>query len=155
MRRSCLTASVLFGAVVLAGCQEQGPTNPDTPSFQGMAFRGRPLSATLTGAAEVPSGDPDGSGAATVGLNGGLEQVCFEITVQNIAAVVAAHIHTGTAGVNGGVVVDFAFATNGLDGCVPAPQDLIKQIRQTPSDFYVNVHSIEFPAGAVRGQLTK
>jgi hypothetical protein len=32
---------------------------------------------------------------------------------------------------------------------------LIKAIRQNPSAYYVNVHNADFPAGAVRGQLSK
>jgi len=30
---------------------------------------------------------------------------------------------------------------------------LIKQIRDEPKGFYLNIHTAEFPGGAVRGQL--
>jgi hypothetical protein len=40
-------------------------------------------------------------------------------------------------------------------GCVSAEADVIKEIRQNPAGFYVNVHNAEFPDGAVRGQLAK
>ncbi|MCA1850177.1 MAG: CHRD domain-containing protein, partial [Acidobacteria bacterium] len=40
---------------------------------------GRRLTATLTGAAEVPGpGDPDGTGTAVITLNQGQNEVCFE-----------------------------------------------------------------------------
>src|SRR5688572_3191903 len=59
---------------------------------------GRPISATLTGAAEVPGpGDPDGAGTATIRLNQGKKQVCYELSVSNIAAATLAHIHRGGA----------------------------------------------------------
>lgn len=117
---------------------------------------GRPLSAVLTGAAEVPTpGDPDGSGSAHVTLNQGLEQICFDIMVEDVAPIVAAHIHMGAAGVPGGVVVNFDVAANGLSGCVWAQADLVKDIRQNPEMYYVNVHNADFPAGALRGQLSK
>lgn len=65
---------------------------------------GRPLRAQLTGAAEVPGpGDPDGSGTASLAINQGQGQICYQITVTNIAPATAAHIHIGSAGVAGGV----------------------------------------------------
>lgn len=118
---------------------------------------GRPLSASLTGAAEVPGpGDTDGTGSAKVTLNQGKGQICFELTVANIAAATAAHIHTGVAGQAGGVVVTLSPPANGSsNNCVSADADLIKKIRQNPENYYVNVHNAEFPNGAVRGQLSK
>lgn len=119
---------------------------------------GRPLSATLTGAAEVPGpGDPDGSGSATITLNQGQGAVCFELSVADIAPAFAAHIHAGAAGVAGPVVVGLAPPTDGTSsGCVlDVDKDVIKAIRQNPEDYYVNVHNADFPPGAVRGQLSK
>lgn len=117
---------------------------------------GRPFSTTLTGAAEVPvAGDPDGSGSAYVTLNQGLGEVCFDIMVADVDPIAAAHIHAAEAGVAGGVVVNFNVPANGLSGCVSADADLIKDIRQNPDMYYVNVHNAAFPAGALRGQLSK
>ena len=117
---------------------------------------GRPLTADLSGGEEVPGpGDPDGSGAASLTLNQGQGQICFQIDVDNIATPTAAHIHVGATGVAGGVVVNFDVANNGLAGCVDADKDIIKAVRQNPSNYYVNVHNADFPPGAVRGQLSK
>jgi CHRD domain len=124
---------------------------------------GRPLSATpLTGAQEVPGpGDPDASGTAEVELNQGLDTVCFTVTWANVDGTVSAgHIHRGAAGVAGGIVVPlFSGSFSGTDmtsGCVEGVDAaLIKEIRQDATAFYVNVHSSVFPAGAVRGQLSK
>ncbi len=119
---------------------------------------GRPLSADLTGAAEVPGpGDPDGSGTAHITLNQGAGEVCFELTVSDIAPAFGAHIHAGAAGVAGPVVVGLVPPSSGSSsGCVTdVDKDLIKAIRQNPADYYVNVHNADFPPGAVRGQLSK
>lgn len=118
---------------------------------------GRPLSATLTGAAEVPGpGDPDGSGAAVVTLNQGQGMVCFDIEVADLDEITNAHIHVGTADVSGPVVVGFDPVNNGLNNCVSGVDPgLIKDIRQNPQGYYVNVHTSTFPAGAIRGQLSK
>ena len=119
---------------------------------------GRRLTATLTGPVEVPGpGDPDGRGRAVITLNQGQGEVCFELTVSNIAPATAAHIHSGAAGVAGDVVVTLTPPpTNGSSkGCVSASEDLIKEIRQNPANYYINVHNADFPDGAVRGQLSK
>lgn len=117
---------------------------------------GRPFTTDLTGAAEVPGpGDSDGSGSAHLTLNQGQEEVCFDIQVQDVAPIIAAHIHRGTADVAGPVVVNFDVAVNGLNGCVSVSADLIKEIRQNPEGYYVNVHNADYPAGALRGQLSK
>ena len=118
---------------------------------------GRPLTATLTGAAEAPvPGDADGDGFAKITLNQGQGEVCFELTVAGIAPATASHIHVAPAGVAGPVVIPLSPPTNGASsGCVSASADLIKEIRQHPAEYYVNVHNAIFPAGALRGQLSK
>jgi hypothetical protein len=114
------------------------------------------LQATLTGPAEVPGpGDPDGSGSAAILLNQGQGTVCFKLKVANIDEVTNAHIHSGTVDVSGPVVVGFDPVNNGLRNCVSGVDpDLIKDIRQNPQNYYVNVHTAAFPAGAIRGQLS-
>jgi CHRD domain len=124
---------------------------------------GRPFSTALTGAAEVPGpGDADASGTAFITLNQGQGEVCFDLSWTGIdGTVVAAHIHAAPAGVAGAVVVPLftgvALAgTDSASGCVSGvSEDLIKDIRQNPENYYVNVHSTVFPAGAARGQLAK
>ncbi len=121
----------------------------------GAADGGRPLSTVLTGAAEVPGpGDPDGSGTASLRVNPGQQQVCFELAVEDIAMALAAHIHVGAADVAGPVVVTLAAPSSGTSsGCVDVDRALALAIIQDPDAYYVNVHNAEFPAGAVRGQL--
>ena len=152
---------VLFVVACSETPTEPAPANASPPAaavLPGADHGGRPLAATLTGAAEVPGpGDSDGSGSATVTLNQGQGDVCFHLTVQDIAPAFAAHIHVGAAGVAGGVVVTLAPPTTGSSsGCVEdVDEDLIKAIRQNPAGYYVNVHNADFPGGAVRGQLSK
>jgi len=148
-----LRALVLVAALGTVGLLAVG-----TPALAA----GRPLSATLTGAAEVPGpGDADASGTALVTLNEGQGEVCFSLDWAGIdGTVTAAHIHAAPAGVAGPVVVSLlagAFAgTGSASGCSSGvSEELIKAIRHDPAGYYVNIHSTVFPAGAVRGQLSK
>jgi hypothetical protein len=129
------------------------PTQPLTATQTG----GRPLTATLTGAAEVPGpGDPDGRGTATIRLNQGQGKVCFVLTASNITLpATGAHIHVGSSTSSGGVVVALTppDATGTSAGCASAQRSLIRAIRKNPSNYYVNIHTTDFPDGAIRGQL--
>ena len=136
-----------------------------TLAFAGVALAGtggRPLATPMTGAEEAPGpGDPDATGQADLRLNQGQRRVCFDLSWENIdGTVVAAHIHKAAPGVPGGIVVPLfegTFAgTDSISDCVTAERSLVKDIRQHPSDYYVNVHSTPgFEAGAIRGQLSK
>lgn len=118
---------------------------------------GRPISVALTGPAEAPTpGDPDGAGTATLRINPGQQQVCYELSVTGIAAATAAHIHKAPAGAAGPVVVGLTAPTSGSSkACAEVARQLALDILKTPADYYVNVHNAEFPGGAVRGQLSK
>jgi hypothetical protein len=118
---------------------------------------GRPLATTLSGAAEVPGpADPDGSGTARITVNPGQGEICYDLAVSNIAPATAAHIHEAPAGVAGPVVVPLSPPTDGSSSdCASVSRELAKEIIQNPSEYYINVHNAEFPAGAVRGQLSK
>ena len=121
---------------------------------------GRPFTTTLTGAAEVPGpGDPDGSGTASLTLNPGLGEVCWDIDVSGVALpATAAHIHSAPAGQPGPVVVPLSApdATGHSSGCAEdVSRELILAILQNPEQYYVNVHTTEYPAGALRGQLSR
>jgi hypothetical protein len=121
------------------------------------------LFAVLLGGNEVgptgqaAAGDPDGSGAAAVSLVAA-DQLCFSILVNRVDPPALAHIHQAPPGVNGPIVVNLTPPSAGelgasvgcAGGLDPA---LVENILRTPWQFYVNVHTGAFPAGAVRGQL--
>ncbi|MDI2129840.1 CHRD domain-containing protein [Yinghuangia seranimata] len=123
------------------------------------------FTATLTGANEVPGtdgkavGDPDGTATAYVRIKG--NQVAFAITWDKIGAPTAAHIHQGVAGANGPVVVPFFAAAlpdsaRAATGSVKIDDAaLLDRIKNNAERWYFNLHTAEFPGGAVRGQLVK
>lgn len=115
------------------------------------------LATTMSGANETQPADPDGTGTAAVTIDMANTQVCYTVTVQNIALpATAAHIHRGAAGVKGAPVVTFNVlpdANGTATSCVKTDAALLQEIASNPAGFYVNVHNAEFPDGAVRGQL--
>jgi hypothetical protein len=125
---------------------------------------GRPLSTVLTGEQEVDPvtgavgvGDPDGSGTATITVNPGQEEVCWEIRAEGITLpATAAHIHEGAAGTAGPVVVALTppDASGSSSGCATLEREEALEILKNPEDYYVNVHTTDFPNGAIRGQLS-
>jgi hypothetical protein len=120
--------------------------------------QGTRLRATLTGAAEVPAGDPDGSGTASINLDVTKGEVCYDVTVQNLDRPVGMHIHEGEAGKNGPIVVQMTTPTatgTTTRGCTNADGTLMGRLAARPGDFYLNVHTEAFQQGAIRGQLSQ
>lgn len=121
------------------------------------------VSALVGGDAEVPDpGDPDGSGAAEVKVYVKKEKLCFTLVVLDITLpTAAAHIHVGAAGEAGPIAVTLKapaeVAGTGIGlatGCVKQlDRSVLRDIKANPGDYYVNVHTSDFPGGAVRGQL--
>lgn len=142
--------SILAAAAALAAL----PALADTTATDG---GGRKLSATLTGAAEVPGpGDADGTGTFAATVNPGKMELCYSLRVSGIDAATAAHIHTGAAGVAGPVAIPLEAPADGsTDACTSITRELALALIRSPGDYYVNVHNAAYPAGAVRGQLAK
>jgi hypothetical protein len=118
--------------------------------------------AFLSGDQEVPvAGGPavgDPTGRAVAFIRARHTQVGYSFAWAGIAPTLG-HIHKAAFGVNGPVVVPLfttpmpstVVAVSGtVTGVDPA---LVKDIRSHPSDFYTNLHTAQFPGGAVRGQL--
>jgi hypothetical protein len=111
----------------------------------------------MTGAAERPGpGDPNGTGTATFRVNPGKKQICYTLTVSNIAPATAAHIHLAPPTAPGPVVVPLTAPTTGTSsGCATVTRNVALAIIKNPANYYVNVHNAPFGPGAVRGQLTR
>jgi hypothetical protein len=119
---------------------------------------GRPFSTSLAGPSEVPAGDPDATGRATVWVNPGTGTVCYSWSVSAAATpILAAHIHHAPAGVAGPVVVPLPpTGPSSGSGCVTGvDRSLAQDIIRHPWDYYVNTHNSEFPTGVARGQLSR
>jgi hypothetical protein len=152
-----VSKSVLKGHLRHAADIIPAPPGPCPTIVLSPTQGGQLLTATMNGANEVPGpGDSDGTGTANVRLQLGEARLCFQLTASNITLpATAAHVHVGAAGVAGNVVVPLKApdATGHSSGCVVLLRSLVAAILGNPSGYYANVHTSDFPNGAIRGQL--
>ena len=116
------------------------------------------LAVSATGANEsANSGAMSGSASGTFILNSAKGTICATVKVKGLAGVVAAHIHKGGKGVDGGVAVPISTAKFNSAGqtCVKVAAAVLSDIEMNPSMYYFNVHTKTYSNGAVRGQLRK
>ena len=109
--------------------------------------------AVLYGANEVAPnvGDADGFGVATVVIDVPTNTVSWSILANNIVTpLTGAHIHSGAAGTNGPVIIDFS---GSLTGSI-VDVDAASITSANAGNFYVNLHNAVHPGGAIRGQLS-
>ncbi|WP_420605550.1 CHRD domain-containing protein [Novosphingopyxis sp.] len=141
--KGAFALGIIGTATALAGCATLAGTV------------GESYTTALVGQQEVPGpGDPDGTGTAKITADATTNQVCYDLTVQNISRPNAAHIHKGARGVDGPVVVPLEAPVNGaISKCLGVDKAVAAAIIADPSGFYVNVHTADYPKGAVRGQL--
>jgi CHRD domain len=150
-RRRALAAAIVpavVTALVVAGASDAGKARGTVR-----------LSAELRGENEIPPADPGGSGTARVRLNTKEGRVCFRVSFTGIGRAIMGHIHQGGPDVNGDIRVPFFEVSRGLSSpvsdCVRARRSLLRRIANRPGGWYVNVHTAEFPNGAIRGQLAR
>src|SRR5688572_4067484 len=141
------------------------------------AARQKIFIAHLNGGNEVPVRDALGQGEAVFSLNKEGTALHYKLNVANAKDITQAHIHCGDDGVNGPIVVFlFGFVAEGVnqngvlaEGTINAaniiPRDssatcmtgittfetLLERMRS--GGAYVNVHTLAFPGGEIRGQI--
>lgn len=134
------------------------------------------FSATLTGDQEVAVNPviTEATGQALFQLSKDGEELSFKVIVDGIENITAAHIHSGPAGQNGPAVV-WLHTTSGSPQLIPGLfGGILAQGTSTSANFvgpldgmemsdlidlmlegktYVNVHTSQYPAGEIRGQI--
>ncbi len=125
--------------------------------FAGSAYAAtEKFHATLTAAAEVPPTTSTGKGEATATLDTATHVLTYDVTFSGFASdVTAAHIHgPAAAGKNAGVLVPLGNAPKSpIHGTATLTPEQEQQLGA--GMMYVNIHTANNKAGAIRGQLTK
>ena len=118
-------------------------------------FRGGPGSfyATINGANETPPNASPAIGRGWFNFDRASSTIWYKVE-SNVAVGTASHIHKGAPGVAGPIIFPLVGGPANYEGVTPALtpaqiQDLYN------GQYYVNIHSVAFPGGEIRGQLTK
>lgn len=156
MKRSHMLIAVLVPALVIAIAAPMALASGGGSGRQ-LPFNLPSLAAGMKGANENPPADLDAAGYAVVDVHILQGEVCVEdFAVGGAAPLILFHIHKGGPTENGPVVVNFVPLLPSGIGCVPVTdRALLRDIELHPGDYYVNAHTGEFPAGALRGQLVR
>ncbi|HEY0625954.1 MAG TPA: CHRD domain-containing protein [Allosphingosinicella sp.] len=140
-------ALVAFGtAALLGGCALLGDVIFDR------------YGTFLTGGsiAHGQKGHRYGSGHASAWIERPPYRFCYSLSVAKVDGVTAAHLHRGPATSVGMEVLTLRPPVDGRsDGCLSPGRAILRQIKARPESFYIDIHSAEFPEGAIRGQLQR
>lgn len=128
------------------------------------------MTANLNGGEETPALLTGAVGTATVSVDPVNEEIAVTLSVFNLpTGTTAGHIHIAPKGIAGPVVINFPIPTGrtgdlpltfrvGSAAFVARPEigintmaDAIQSI--VGGNAYVNIHTSQFPAGEIRGQL--
>ena len=127
--------------------------DPPTAAFGGPA----------SGAQEVPPVATAATGEATVVISPDDSTIWYVVTYTGLSGpLAAAHIHTGAAGVNGGVILPLVASASPMVGTLTAVNftasgsittfaEAVAAIKAGAT--YVNLHTAANPGGEVRAQL--
>lgn len=108
----------------------------------------------LCGAQSVPSKSSNGYGVCGISINQGNTNLIYELMQDGIpSAVNAAHIHNGAKGSNGGVLLPLVAPDKYSEDILSITGT--EAILIEGGNTYVNVHSADFPAGEIRGQVDR
>ena len=118
------------------------------------APRGTTYCAELRGAGLGSDAlDAEATGSARLEIEG--TTIRFRIRTENLGKVIATHLHEGAAGVNGPMAHELnpGFTGELLEGTTSVAPEIAAGVVADPSRYYVKLHSLKFPGGAIRGQL--
>jgi len=110
------------------------------------------VSATLSGAGEIPKVGTPATGRIAVTLDQKTGKICWTLTAKGITAAVSTDIHKAPTGKTGRSVVPLGGKYT-KKGCVISPIKIVKGIISNPAAYYVNIHTKKFPEGLIAGRL--
>ena len=116
--------------------------------------QGDSLRVNMSGDQVMPGpGASNAFGTANLFVDLGNGVLCYRMGYDGISRPTGAHIHRGGPHQSGDHVIDLHPEANGDEGCVGADPTALRNVRDHPEAFYLQLHTAEQPGGALRGQL--
>lgn len=145
----------LIGAALALAAAPSVALAQDPPE---LAFGG-----PLDGAQEVPAVVTAATGEGTAVVSPDGSTITYIVTYSGLSGpAAAAHIHTGAAGVSGGVILPLAVSASPMVGTLTAadftPSGAITTFAEAVAaiqagNTYFNIHTAANPGGEIRGQI--
>ncbi len=181
MRNSIMiAAAAVVGVAACTGADRSAPTEhavtAESHRGAGTPAATRHFSAHLSGREEVPPVPTGAQGQARLRLSEDGQSLHFSVNIANIENVNQSHIHLEAPGENGPVVawlrpsgpppvlIPGRFQGPYAEGTITAA-DLVGPLAgeelsalidaMVAGNTYVNVHTLQFPPGEIRGQIRR
>jgi hypothetical protein len=136
----------VFACLVMTAGLAAAPAKAETITYQ----------AELVGTQENPTNDSSAKGHAVVKLDTETKRLSWTVEYSGLSGMaMGAHIHgPAAAGTNAGILIPFQNAGKSpITGSAPIDDQGIQYLKD--GRLYVNVHTMMYPGGEVRGQLLK
>ena len=152
---AALAAGVALGTLAIsAAAANSAPAGITVPGDSTAAPA--TLVASLEGRNEVTTGAPQAQALELIGIRG--NTLSYSVSWRGIGTPTEADIHAGARGVDGPVVVPLFTTPRHGDGFASGTvtvtdPTVLDALRANPSGFYTDLHTNQFPAGAMRAQL--
>jgi CHRD domain len=164
LHKQLLTITAMLVAIISIGI-----ASVNLNSIQ--AQEGEAFFANLSGKDEAPPTESSATGWAKFQTDENGTQVFYWINISGFNEITGIHIHNGSAGQNGDIVVTLSRQESAKDGgnsTISLKGNITKDDLEGPlkgkelgelvglmsdGNAYVNVHTVEFQNGAIRGQI--
>jgi len=134
--------------------------NLHTTGYAGGEIRGQlttdnivVIQSSMTAANEVPASSSTGSATFYVTYNKTTMVAAYTIVYSGLGTPSSMHFHKGAAGATGGVEFTLTTPTSSPSSGMTTTFTAAQQADLLAGNYYVNIHSVNFASGEVRGQL--
>ncbi|WP_165820550.1 CHRD domain-containing protein [Pontibacter virosus] len=163
MKTYRINFGILLGALlslsfVLTGCDDDDDTTV-IPDAEIVTLN----EVALTGAAEAPPVNTQATGTFRGTYNMDTKVINYTVTFQNISPT-AMHFHKGAVGVSGPITVPINPGSDPYSSDNPYISPLVsstppltdaQEAELLAGEWYINIHSSQYPNGELRGQITR